>query len=56
MDMIQVVIPFAKGELVELFHRRGHVEQEEHEEDGTLIIGRIPRALYGHYRPYLRAI
>lgn len=55
MDMIQVVIPFAKGELVELFHRRGHVEQEEHEADGTLIIGRIPRALNGHYRPYMRA-
>jgi GTPase len=56
MDVIQVVIPFAKGELVELFHRRGHVEREEHEADGTLILGRIPHALYGHYRPYLRAI
>lgn len=54
MDVIQVVIPFAKGELVELFHRRGHVEREEHEVDGTLIIGRIPHALYGHYQPYLR--
>jgi GTP-binding protein HflX len=52
MDRIQIVIPFAKGELVELFHRRGHVEQEEHEVDGTLITGRIPRALYGLYRPY----
>jgi GTP-binding protein HflX len=54
MDMVQVVIPFARGELVELFHRRGHVEREEHEADGTLIIGRIPRALYGHYHPYMR--
>jgi GTP-binding protein HflX len=55
MDRVQVVIPFTKGELVELFHRRGHVEQEEHEADGTLIRGRIPHALYGHYRPYMRA-
>jgi GTP-binding protein HflX len=54
MDMVQVVLPFARGELVELFHRRGHVEREEHEADGTLIIGRIPRALYGHYHPYMR--
>jgi GTP-binding protein HflX len=54
MDEVQVVIPFARGELVELFHRRGHVEQEEHDAAGTLIRGRIPCTLYGHYRPYMR--
>ncbi|HYU73925.1 MAG TPA: GTPase HflX, partial [Ktedonobacteraceae bacterium] len=30
MEMLQVTIPYAKSELVELFHRKGHVDQEEH--------------------------
>src|SRR5436190_1138165 len=28
MDTVQVLIPFSKGHLVELFHRRGHIDQE----------------------------
>ena len=28
MDTVQVVIPFPKGELVELFHRRGYIERK----------------------------
>ncbi len=52
MRSVQVVIPFNKGELVELFHRRGHVEREEHQADGTLLTGRIPRSLNGYYAPY----
>jgi GTPase len=53
MEMIQVVIPYAKSELVELFHRRGHVDQEEHRSDGTFLSGRIPHSLQGYYTSYL---
>ncbi len=53
MEAARVLIPFDKSELVELFHRRGHVEQEEHQPDGTLLVGRIPRSLRGYYKPYL---
>jgi len=53
MEMVQVVIPYAKSDLVELFHRRGHVDQEEHYAEGTFIAGRIPRSLQGYYKPYL---
>ena len=53
MELVQVVIPYAKSELVELFHRRGHVDQEEHHPEGTFIAGRIPRSLQGYYKPYL---
>ena len=53
MEFVQVVIPYAKGELVELFHRRGHVDQEEHRPEGTFVAGRIPRSLQGYYSPYL---
>jgi GTPase len=45
MDHVQVVIPFQRGELVELFHRRGRVDIERHEDNGTFIAGRIPRTL-----------
>ena len=53
MEKVQVTIPYAKSELVELFHRRGHVDQEEHRPDGTFIAGRIPLSLQGYYAPYL---
>ncbi len=52
MEAVQVVIPFNKSELVELFHRRGYVEQEEHRTDGTYLCGRLPRTLKGYYRAY----
>ena len=56
MDTIQVVIPFTRGELVELFHRRGHVEREEHVADGISIAGSIPRFLRGYFEPYAHAL
>lgn len=53
MDTVCVLIPFQQSELVELFHRRGHVESEEHEAEGTVMTGRIPRSLRGYYAPYI---
>ena len=52
MERIQVIIPYAKGELVELFHRRGHVEAEEHRPEGTFVSGRVPRSLRGYFTLY----
>ncbi len=53
MNAIEVLLPFDKGELVELFHRRGHVDIEGHVPGGTLIVGRIPHSLYDYYSPYI---
>lgn len=53
MLTVRVTIPFKHGELVELFHRRGYVDSEEHQPEGTAIMGRIPRSLRGYYAPYL---
>ncbi|MFL5666994.1 MAG: GTPase HflX [Ktedonobacteraceae bacterium] len=53
MEFVQVIVPYAKSELVELFHRRGHVDQEEHRPEGTFVAGRIPHSLQGYYSPYL---
>lgn len=52
MEPIEVLIPFDRGELVELFHRRGHVECEEHRANGTWLKGRLPRSMQGYYRAY----
>lgn len=52
MEMLQVTIPYDKSELVEFFHRKGHVDREEHRPDGTFIAGRIPRSLQSYYAPY----
>jgi GTP-binding protein HflX len=49
MAWLDVVIPYEFGELVNLFHRRGLIEEEEHTETGTRIVGRIPRELVGRY-------
>ncbi len=55
MDEVKVLLPFHKGDLVELFHRRGRVQREQHKVDGTFIRGRIPRVLRGYYAPYISA-
>jgi GTPase len=49
MEVVQVIIPYDKSELVELFHRRGRVELEEHRSNGTFIAGRIPRSLLNYF-------
>jgi GTPase len=49
MEALQVIIPYDKSELVELFHRRGRVELEEHRPNGTFIAGRIPRSLLNYF-------
>jgi GTP-binding protein HflX len=49
MEAVQVIIPYDKSDLVELFHRRGRVELEEHRPNGTFIAGRIPRSLLNYF-------
>jgi GTPase len=52
MAPIDVLIPYAHGELVALFHEHGFVEQEEHGEAGTHLVGRMPVELAGRYVDY----
>ncbi len=52
MEAVQVTIPYDRSELVELFHRRGHVDREEHRPEGTFLAGRIPHSLQGYYAQY----
>ena len=53
MEDIEVCVPYANSELVDLFHRRGTIEREEPEETGTYLTGRLPRSSQGYYAPYV---
>ncbi|GCF11360.1 GTPase HflX [Dictyobacter arantiisoli] len=52
MERVDVIIPYRKGDLVELFHRRGQIVHEEHQVDGVHIVGRLPHSLRGYYLSY----
>jgi GTP-binding protein HflX len=52
MVPVRVRLPFDRGDLVEAFHRRGSVESEKQEAEGTLIVGALPQPLMGVYSPY----
>ena len=52
MVEISVLIPYEAGELVHLFHERGQVEEENYNEQGTLICGRLPAREVPRFQPY----
>jgi GTPase len=45
MVRYSVLLPYDRGDLVEAFHRRGHVTRQESLETGTLIEGTLPRQI-----------
>lgn len=52
MVPIDLLIPYAHGELVNLAHTHGFIEEVEHLETGTHLRGRIPLELAGRYAGY----
>ncbi len=52
MVPVEVHIPFARADLVELFYRRGRVQAETPHEDGTRLSGALPRPLLATYAPF----
>lgn len=47
---IKAWIPYREGELVSLFYRRGLVEREEHDLEGTTLEGRLPARFVKAFR------
>ncbi|MGE5619220.1 MAG: GTPase HflX [Sphingomonadaceae bacterium] len=39
---IEVLVPYGRSDLVDLFRRKGVVQIEEHTPDGTRLVGRLP--------------
>ena len=52
MVPMDLLIPYAHGELVNLAHTHGFIEDVEHLENGTHLRGRIPLELAGRYAGY----
>jgi len=49
LTAIDVLIPYAKGDLVALVHEHGIVDSEEHLAEGTHLIGRLPDEMADRY-------
>jgi GTP-binding protein HflX len=54
-DLVPVTarIPYARSDLVEIFHREGQVTSADFTEDGTTICGQLPLRLVARFRPFL---
>jgi GTPase len=52
MVPVDLLIPYANGDLVALAHAQGYVEHEEHTETGTHLRGRVPIDIAGRYAPF----
>lgn len=50
--LVDVVIPYDRGDLVARVHAGGRVQQEEHNADGTRIRARVPVALAASLREF----
>ncbi len=51
---LDVLLPYNQGQLVSLFHEKGHVQKLEHTEKGVHISGFIPKELQAQFTPFLR--
>jgi GTP-binding protein HflX len=52
MEKIRVFLPYSAGALESLIHSQGNVELAEHQRDGVLIDGRVPKHLVAKFRDY----
>ncbi len=53
MVPVRVLLPFERGDLVEVFHRRGSVVEEQAQENGTLIQGGLPQPLLDMFARFI---
>jgi len=54
MVPLSVEIPYRRGDLVDLFHKRGLVQAETHSGQGTSIRGKVPAPLLPQFQEYQR--
>ncbi len=55
MTPITVLIPYRRGDLVDLFHQRGLIRDEKHNAEGTHIVGRLPAHLVPRFAEFKTA-
>ncbi len=52
MVEIDVCIPYRHGELLNLIHERGQIEEERHEPEGTRVRAFVPQRIAGQLREF----
>jgi GTP-binding protein HflX len=52
-DVVELVVPFERGDVVAALHREGEVLTEHHEEGGTRVRARLDDAGVGRFRAYV---
>jgi GTPase len=52
---LEVLVPYDRGDLVDLLHRRSFVLDQAHEADGTRIRARVGAELEPTFAPYVVA-
>ncbi|MEZ4530181.1 MAG: GTPase HflX [Thermomicrobiales bacterium] len=53
---VELVVPFARHDLVDRFHSTGRVETTDYDERGTVLVGKLPEALLSLFEPYLTVL
>lgn len=52
---LTVLVPYTRGDLVQLAHERGQILSERHTEAGTQLVVRLSQGLTGHFVEYVTA-
>ncbi len=52
MALIDVLLPYQRGDLLGLIHQRGLVLTEEHKETGTAVVARVPTSMRPRFDEY----
>mgnify|MGYP001807599021 CR=1 FL=1 len=53
--LLQVLLPYAQGALLDEVHKMGQVADTAYTEDGTLLTASVPRCLVGKLQHYVVA-
>jgi GTP-binding protein HflX len=53
LGTVRALVPLGRYDLVARLHSQGHVQAQEHREDGVLVTGRFPPSLAGLLAPFL---
>lgn len=56
MVHVDILVPYSRGDLVSLVHEHGFLELEEHNEEGTHLVGWVPVKLGGRVAQYGKLI
>ena len=52
MVLIDVLLPYQRGDLLGLIHQRGMVLSEAHKENGTAVVARVPASMRSRFDEY----